>query len=155
MDFGKYKYEEEKKNREARKHHTSGRLKEVKFHANVEPHDYQTKLRHIRDFILEGHRIKVSLYFRGRENAHQELGFELMNRVMRDLEDVASPEQIPTLMGRALLMMLGPRRGLRQQQSPRPPMPGPGGPGGAPPPPRPPPVSRPPSSGGFGPPVMR
>jgi translation initiation factor IF-3 len=116
MDFGKYKYDLEKKEREARKHHTATRMKEVQFHANVEPHDYETKVRKLKGFVLEGHRVKVSLYFRGRENAHQDLGYALMKRVMADCEDVASPEQVPTAMGRSLIMMLGPKRGLRQQQ---------------------------------------
>lgn len=119
MNFGKFKYEQEKKDKEARKHQSASRVKEVKFHANVEDHDYQTKLRHTRDFVAEGHRVKVSLFFRGRENAHQELGYEVMNRVMRDCEDIAMPEQVPTKMGRALQMMLGPKRGARKD-APRP-----------------------------------
>jgi translation initiation factor IF-3 len=116
MDLGKYKYDLEKKEREAKKHHTATRMKEVQFHANVEAHDYQTKLRKLKDFVLEGHRVKVSLYFRGRENAHQDLGYLLMKKVVADCEDVASPEQMPTPMGRSLIMMMGPKRGLRQQQ---------------------------------------
>ncbi len=111
MDYGRYKYEQEKREKTARQGHAGGKLKEVKFHANVDEHDYQTKLRHLREFIADGHRVKVSLFFRGRENAHQELGFEIMNRVLRDCADVAAPSQIPTPMGRALVMMLGPRRG--------------------------------------------
>ncbi len=153
MDFGKYKYDLEKKEREARKHHTATRMKEVQFHANVEPHDYETKVRKLKGFVLEGHRVKVSLYFRGRENAHQDLGYALLKRVMADCEDVATPEQVPTAMGRSLIMMLGPKRGLRQQQQQmqaRPPQaPAPAGP----PPPRPGPV--PPATGGFRNPAFR
>lgn len=114
MDFGKYKYETEKKEREARRHQSAGRVKEIQFHANVDEHDYQTKLRKVRDFILEGHRVKVALFFRGRENAHQELGHALLQRVMSDCQDIAMPDQVPTSMGRMLVMMLGPRRGLRK-----------------------------------------
>ncbi len=114
MDFGKYKYETEKKEREARRHQAAGRVKEIQFHANVDEHDYQTKLRKVRDFIMEGHRVKVSLFFRGRENAHQELGHALLQRVMSDCQDIAVPDQVPTSMGRMLVMMLGPRRGLRK-----------------------------------------
>lgn len=120
MDYGKFKYEQDKREREARRNQVHVRVKEVKFHANVEEHDYQTKLRHARDFIREGHRVKVSLYFRGRENAHHELGFEVLNRVMRDCEDIAMPEQVPNLQGKLLMMMLGPRRGARQQASTHP-----------------------------------
>jgi translation initiation factor IF-3 len=110
MDFGKYKYDTEKREKESRRHASATRVKEVKFHANVEEHDYQTKLRHVRDFLAEGHRVKSSLFFRGRENAHQEIGYEVMTRVMRDCEDVAQPEQVPTRMGRALVMMLVPKK---------------------------------------------
>lgn len=116
MDYGKFKYDQEKKERDAKKHQVQTRVKEVKFHANVEDHDYMTKLRHTRDFILEGHRVKVSLYFRGRENAHHELGYEVLKRVLKDCEDIATPEQMPNLLGKLLIMMIGPRRGLRQQQ---------------------------------------
>ncbi len=76
----------------------------------MEDHDYQTKLRRTRDFIGEGHRVKVSLYFRGRENAHQELGYELLNRFLKDCEDVAQPDQGPQRVGRQLQMLLSPRR---------------------------------------------
>ncbi len=110
MDFGKYKYEQEKKEKVARKSQSTGRVKEVKFHANVEEHDFQVKVRNTRTFIGEGHRVKISLMLRGRENAHQELGFEVLNRVMRECEDVAIPEQVPQKMGRTLYMMLGPKR---------------------------------------------
>ncbi len=113
MDYGKFKYDKEKREKDAKKHSAAGRLKEVKFHVNVEDHDYRTKLRHARDFITEGHRVKVSLFFRGRENAHQELGFEVLKRVMHDCEDIAQPDQIPTKMGRSVQMMLSPRRSLR------------------------------------------
>lgn len=110
MDHGKFRYEQEKKEKTARKNQSQTRMKEVKFHANVEEHDYQTKLRHARDFLAEGHRIKASLYFRGRENAHQELGYEVLQRFMKDCEDIAQADQVPTRMGRALLMLLSPRR---------------------------------------------
>ena len=110
MDYGKYKYDREKREKDARKHQVTVKLKEVKFHANVEAHDYQTKLRHARDFISAGHRVKVSLFFRGRENAHQELGFDVLNRVMRDCDDVAQPDQIPRKMGRSIQMLLAPRK---------------------------------------------
>lgn len=116
MNFGKFKYEQEKKERDSRRSQSLSKVKEVKLHPNVEEHDYQTKLRQTRDFIVSGHRVKVSLFFRGRENAHHELGFEVMRRMLKDLEDVATPEQMPNLMGKLLLMMVAPRRGLKQQQ---------------------------------------
>ncbi len=121
MDFGKYKFELAKKEKEARKHHSSQRIKEVKFHPNVEEHDYQTKLRHIRDFIADGHRVKASLMFRGREQAHKEIGHQLMHRVMKDVEDVARIERSPEEMGRFIFMMIapGPRK-AEAKPAPRP-----------------------------------
>lgn len=113
MDYGKFKYDQEKKVKDARKNQSANRLKEVKYHVNVEDHDYQTKLRHIREFIEEGHRVKVSLFFRGRENAHPELGHEVLKRVLQDAEIFASPESMPNRMGKALVMLLGPKRGQK------------------------------------------
>lgn len=110
MDYGKFKYEVEKKERQAKKHQTQTKVKEIKFHANVGDHDYVTKLRHAGDFLNEGHRVKFSLYFRGRENAHQELGFELMKRVAKDLAETGSLEQDARMMGRNLIMMMVPKK---------------------------------------------
>ncbi len=110
MDYGKFKYEAEKKDRQAKKHQTQTKVKEIKFHANVGDHDYQTKLRHATEFLNDGHRVKFSLYFRGRENAHQELGFELMKRVGQDLAEIGSLEQEARMMGRNLLMMMVPKK---------------------------------------------
>ncbi|MBN1676410.1 MAG: translation initiation factor IF-3 [Kiritimatiellae bacterium] len=110
MDFGKFRYEQSRKQKLARKHQHAASLKEVKFHANVEEHDYQTKLRHIHEFLEKGHKIKTSLFFRGRENIHQELGFQLMNRVMRDSEELGTPDMPPKKVGRSIVMILSPRQ---------------------------------------------
>jgi translation initiation factor IF-3 len=109
MDYGKYKYEQHKKKKEARKHQSHTKLKEIKFHANVGEHDYQTKVRHAHEFLAQGHRIKFSLYFRGRENAHHELGFEVMNRCAEDCSDIGQIEQPPRLVGRNLTMLIYPK----------------------------------------------
>ena len=110
MDYGKYKYELGKKEKVAKKHQGgAGRVKEIKFHANVGEHDYDTKVRHLRDFLEAGHKTKVSLFFRGRENAHRELGFELMQKVIKDCEDLCDVEQRPQLIGRNLIMRLSPK----------------------------------------------
>ncbi len=109
MDFGKYKFEQAKKDKQARKNQTNTKVKEVKFHTNVEDHDYHTKLRHIREFLDEGHRVKVSLMFRGRENAHQELGYEVIRRVIVDVADIATADKEPQKMGRFLIVLLAPR----------------------------------------------
>jgi translation initiation factor IF-3 len=110
MDYGKFKYDRDKKERQAKKHQTNTKQKEIKFHANVGEHDYQTKLRHAIEFLEEGHRVKFSLYFRGRENAHQELGYELMQRVAADLAEHGTLEQTARKMGRSLIMMMVPKK---------------------------------------------
>jgi translation initiation factor IF-3 len=106
MDYGKFKYEQGKKEKHSKKGQT--RVKEIKFHANVGDHDYETKLRHAHEFLAEGHRVKCSLYFRGRENDHREFGFDVMNRVIKDCQGIATPEAPPRMMGRSLLMLLTP-----------------------------------------------
>ena len=108
MDFGKFKYDQDKKTKAAKKNATAGKLKEIKFHANVDVHDYETKLRHAVKFLEAGHKVKFSLFFRGREGAHTELGFELMNRVAKDLKDLGNMEQAPKHVGRNLFMMVSP-----------------------------------------------
>jgi len=110
MDHGKFKFEQEKKKKEQKKKQTTAKLKEVKFHVNVGDHDYQTKLRHTHEFIEGGDRVKVSLMFRGRENAHRELGFELMKKIIVDCAEVATIEQAPRLMGRNIFMMIVPKK---------------------------------------------
>lgn len=109
MDYGKFKYDAEKKKKHNKKNQVAGKLKEIKFHANVEQHDYDTKIRHAREFLDEGHKVKFSLFFRGRENAHQELGFEVMKRAGKDVEDIANAEQSPRLIGRSIIMMVAPK----------------------------------------------
>lgn len=107
MDFGKFRYQESLKRKEARKSQQGKSLKEIKYHANVGDHDYQTKLGHARAFLEKGHKVKLSLMFRGRENAHRELGFEVINRAIADCADIAVPEMTPRLMGRSIICLLG------------------------------------------------
>ena len=106
MDFGKYKYEQSIKRKKARKNQQSRSVKEVKFHANVGEHDYDTKVRHLQEFLEKGHKVKVTLTFRGRENAHRELGFELIKRVIKDCEDLSSVDMSPKMVGRNLVTVL-------------------------------------------------
>lgn len=113
MDFGKFKYEQGKKDRQTKRHHAASKVKEVQFHQNVGTHDYQTKIRHTHEFLAEGHRVKVCLFFRGRENTYREFGFEIMNRVIHDCQDAGVAEQPPRLMGRNIQMLLCPRPGLK------------------------------------------
>ncbi len=118
MDFGKYKFELAKKDKEARKNQSTQKIKEVKFHTSVDDHDYAFKVRHIRDFLTEGHRIKISLIFRGREQAHTDLGHKLMHRIAKDVEDIARMERSPEQMGRFINMMISPLPGARKQSAP-------------------------------------
>jgi len=109
MDFGKYRYEESMKKKEARKNQQNKSLKEIKYHANVGEHDYQTKLGRVHEFLEKGHKVKLSLMFRGRENAHRELGFDVIKRVITDSEEVSTVEMAPRLMGRSIIAMLASR----------------------------------------------
>ena len=109
MDYGKWKYEEDRKKKEARKNQARTQLKEVKFHANTDVGDYQLKMRNIRAFLAEGNKVKLTLMFRGRENAHKELGEEVLQRVCADLADVAQVEQAPKVVGRSCTGMLAPK----------------------------------------------
>lgn len=120
MDYGKYKYEQGKKEKAQKKHQVGSKMKEIKFHPNVGDHDYETKLRHIKDFLEEGARIKVSLWFRGREGAHQEIGFALFERVIKDLEPISLLEQKPQLFGKSLIMRLMPKPGLKVKKPSKP-----------------------------------
>lgn len=110
MDYGKYKYDQEKRQKEAKKKQVQTKLKEVKFHVNVEQHDYETKMRNLQKFIEHGDRVKVSLMFRGRENAHRELGFEVINRVIQDTVEYTTVDQAPRLQGRFVTAILVPKK---------------------------------------------
>jgi translation initiation factor IF-3 len=115
MDFGKYKYEQTKREKEARKHQHATKLKEIKLRLNIDPHDYQIKLDHMREFLYEGMRVKVTLQLRGRENAHPELGDELMQKVLKDMQSITRCEMPPRRTGRAFNMMLAPAKGLARK----------------------------------------
>jgi translation initiation factor IF-3 len=109
MDYGKYKYELTQKEKEARKRQHADEIKEIKFHVNVGDHDFETKVNHIRGFLEDNIKVKISLYFRGRENAHRELGFEVINRVLAAVADLGSPEMTPKLIGNSIFGVLGPK----------------------------------------------
>ncbi len=109
MDFGKYRYEESIRAKSARKNQSRQQIKEVKFHPGVEENDLQVKLRQIRKFISEGDKVKLTLQFRGRENAHKELGMEVIQRILADVADVVTVEQAPKFLGRLLGALLAPK----------------------------------------------
>jgi translation initiation factor IF-3 len=109
MDFGKYKYETQKREAEARKKQHIIEIKEIKFRPGTDIHDYEVKMRAVNKFLSEGDKVKITLRFRGREMAHQELGVELLNRVSDDVANVAKVEQFPRLEGRQMVMMIAPK----------------------------------------------
>lgn len=108
IDYGKFKYEQAKKQDEARKKQKQIHIKEIKFRPNTDVGDYQVKLRNIKRFIKEGNKVKVTLRFRGRELVHQKLGAELLERVKEDTQDISIVEQMPKMEGRQMIMMLAP-----------------------------------------------
>lgn len=110
MDHGKYIFEENKKKHAAKKKQKQVHVKEVKFRPGTEIGDYQVKLRNLKRFLTNGDRVKVTLRFRGREMAHQELGANLLKRVEADLEDLGSVEQFPKMEGRQMVMVMAPKK---------------------------------------------
>ena len=110
LDYGKYKYEAQKKKNEARKKQNVIVVKEIKMRPGIEEHDYQVKLKAMNRFIDEGDKVKVTLRFRGREMTHQELGAKVLDRVRVDLDDVAKVEQFPKMEGRQMTMVFAPNQ---------------------------------------------
>jgi len=113
MDYGKYKFEESKKKAENKKKQKKTQLKEIKFRPTTDIGDYNVKVRKLREFLEEGDKTKVTIRFRGRELAHRDLGRDLLKRVEKDLEDIATVEQYPKLEGRQMMMMLGPKKSMK------------------------------------------
>lgn len=110
MDYGKFKYQEQKKAHEARQKQKIIQIKEVKFRPGTDEGDYQIKLRNLVRFLEDGDKTKVTLRFRGREMAHQEFGYRLLERVRDDLEEIGQVEQMPKLEGRQMVMMVAPKK---------------------------------------------
>lgn len=106
MDYGRYRYEEARAAREARKKQHTIQIKEVKFRPGIEDHDYAFKTRHARRFLEEGNKVKLTMRFRGRQVTHSELGREVLLRVVDDLKDVGAPEGHPTFEGRVMTLMI-------------------------------------------------
>lgn len=109
LDYGKYKYEEQKKKNEARKKQKIIEVKEIKLRPNIDVHDYDVKMRSMKRFLEDGDKVKVTLRFRGREMAHMEIGHRLLNRVKADFENIAKVEQEPKPEGRQIIMVVAPR----------------------------------------------
>ena len=109
LDVGKYRYESQKKANAARKTQKTQEIKEIKMRPNIDTHDYDVKMRNVNKFIEHGDKVKVTLRFRGREMAHQELGMNLLKRVQDDVAEIAKVEAFPRLEGRQMLMVLAPK----------------------------------------------
>lgn len=110
MDYGKFRYQEQKRQQEARAKQKTVQLKEVKFRPATDEGDFNVKLRNVKRFLEDGDKVKVSLRFRGREMAHQELGLEMLKRVRDEVIDLAIAESMPKLEGRQMVMVLSPTK---------------------------------------------
>jgi translation initiation factor IF-3 len=110
MDFGKFKYQEAKRQHEAKLKQKQVQVKEIKFRPGTDENDYQIKMRNLVKFLNEGDKAKITLRFRGREMAHQEIGMRQLERVKADLDEIAVVEQFPKMEGRQLVMMLAPKK---------------------------------------------
>ena len=108
-DYGKYKYEAQKKAHEARKHQKVIEVKEIKMRPNIDDHDYEVKMRAMKRFIEEGDKVKVTLRFRGREMAHQDIGVRVLERIRSEMDPTTKVEQMPRLENRQMVMVLSPR----------------------------------------------
>lgn len=109
VDFGKLKYEEQKKKNEAKKKQRVTEIKEIKIRPNIDDHDYEVKMRAMRAFLEEGDKVKVTLRFRGREMAHMDLGAKVLERVRTETDALAKVEQMPRVEGRQMVMVLTPK----------------------------------------------
>jgi len=109
MDYGKYKYEQQKKQQEARKKQTVVQIKEIKVRPKTDEHDFNTKVKHVRRFLEDGDRCKVTVFFRGREIVHKDRGENILTRVVQAVEDIAKVEQEPRAEGRTLFLLLAPK----------------------------------------------
>lgn len=109
MDYGKFRYEQQKKEKEARKNQKIVDIKEVWFRANIEEHDYQTKFRNVVKFLKEGDKVKCSVRFRGREITHADIGKKILDRVREEVADISVVERFPKLEGRSMIMILAPK----------------------------------------------
>ena len=119
MDFGKYQYQEQKRSREAKKHQRVIEVKEIKFRPKVDEHDYQFKKKHIERFLADGDKVKATIFFRGREMAHPDIGQRILERLMNELADVAMPETMPRQEGNQMHVILSQRTGRKSAAKPR------------------------------------
>lgn len=118
VDYGKFRYEQAKKDKESKKHQHANRVKEIQLSANIDPHDFSVKLTHAIDFLCEDMKVKVTLRFRGREMAHQEFGFGQVKRFIKELEPFGHPDAPPKLIGKGLNVMISPLPRAKRAKNP-------------------------------------
>ena len=109
MDYGKFRYEQQKKDKEARKNQKIVEIKEVRFSSNIDEHDYQVKYRNVVKFLNEGDKVKATVRFRGREIAHASNGQKVLDRLAKEVAEICTVERYPKLEGRSMIMILGPK----------------------------------------------
>lgn len=115
LDYGKFKYEQAKKEKQAKKRQHSFQLKEMRYRPKIDDHDYQFKLRHVRDFLMSGSKVRTFVMFRGRELAYTDRGKELLERVAEDVSDIAQVDQPPKREGRHMSMIVSPKSDIMKQ----------------------------------------
>lgn len=109
MDFSKYRYEQEKREREVKKHQKQAQLKEIRITPRIDMHDFETKTKHIKEFLEKGHKVRIRMFFRGREMAHKDLGNRVIEKLIQDIDKIGKIDKPPIMLGRALIMVLGPK----------------------------------------------
>jgi translation initiation factor IF-3 len=119
VDFGKFRYEQAKKDKEARKHHHANKLKEIQLSANIDPHDYGVKLDHGIEFLCEEMKVKISLRFRGREMMHKEFGFQVVQKFISDVAPYGHPDAPPKLIGKGITVMVSPLPRNKRAKNPK------------------------------------
>ena len=119
VDYGKFRYEQSKKDKEAKKHHHANKVKEIQLSPTIDPHDFGVKLGHAVDFLCEEMKVKVSLRFRGREMAHKEFGFQTIHKFLKEVAPYAHPDSAPKLIGKGITVMLSPLPRNKRAKNPR------------------------------------
>lgn len=117
VDFGKYRYEQTKKEKESKKSQHQVKVKELKIKPNTDQHDLMTKLRHAREFLVKGNKVRFTCVFRGREMLHTEIGYKAVQKMVEELADIASPEAPPKMMGRMLSVVIAPGASKKKNQN--------------------------------------
>src|SRR5262245_37502463 len=120
VDYGKFRYEQSKKDKEARKHQHANKVKEVQLSPLIDPHDFGVKLQHAIDFLCDEMKVKITLKFRGRELAHKEIGFDVVNRFLKDVGTYGHPDAAPKLLGKGINVMVSPLPRNKRGKNPKP-----------------------------------